>query len=223
MARLILDTNALIHVDRHGGGAVGIDESDDVAIAAVTLAELRHGVLAADAERRPAREQFIEDVEASIEILPYTRMTAAEHAALLDLDRFGITTAELPLAPRGEWCTDSLWLPQNGPAQPFHGQIMDTTYLDESGHPLVHSVGVSLYTPVESRPENRVRFSDDEVDLAGMPRMTIDFAYSAADRALIDRAWEESARIVQLFGDFDPATERALLPPGSSLHITGTV
>ena len=25
------------------------------------------------------------------------------------------------------------------------------------------------------------------------------------------------------FGDFDPETERMLLPPGSSLHLTGTV
>lgn len=31
----------------------------DVAIAAVTLAELRHGVLAADSARRPARELFV--------------------------------------------------------------------------------------------------------------------------------------------------------------------
>ncbi len=84
MARLILDTNALIQLDRHGGVAAGISESDDIAIAAITLAELRHGVLAADAARRPARERFVEDVEETIEVLPYTRSTAAEHAALLD-------------------------------------------------------------------------------------------------------------------------------------------
>ncbi|WP_029150899.1 GMC oxidoreductase [Microbacterium indicum] len=182
----------------------------------------RHVIVAADALRTP-QLLFASGIRPDALGRYLNEHAFVTARALLDLDRFGITTAELPLAPRGEWCTDSLWLPQNGPAQPFHGQIMDTTYLDESGHPLAHSVGVSLYTPVESRPENRVRFSDDEVDLAGMPRMTIDFAYSAADRALIDRAWEESARIVQLFGDFDPATERALLPPGSSLHITGTV
>ncbi|MEU1970531.1 PIN domain-containing protein [Microbacterium sp. NPDC019599] len=84
MARLILDTNALIQLDRHGGGPTGISESDDVAIAAITLAELRHGVLAADAARRPAREKFVEDVEETIEVLPYTKSTAAEHGALLD-------------------------------------------------------------------------------------------------------------------------------------------
>ena len=84
MARLILDTNALIQLDRHGERVTGISESDDIAIAAVTLAELRHGALAADTSRRQAREQFIQDVEETIEVLPYTRSTAAEHAALLD-------------------------------------------------------------------------------------------------------------------------------------------
>lgn len=84
MARLILDTNALIQLDRDGAGVAQISDSDDLAIAAITLAELRHGVLAADAIRRQAREQFVEDVEESIEVLQYTRSTAAEHAALLD-------------------------------------------------------------------------------------------------------------------------------------------
>lgn len=84
MARLILDTNALIQLDRHGEDVTGISESDDIAIAAVTLAELRHGALAADPPRRQAREQFVQDVEETIEVLPYTRSTATAHAALLD-------------------------------------------------------------------------------------------------------------------------------------------
>ncbi len=84
MARLILDTTALIQLDRQGAGVSSVSESDDLAIAAITLAELRHGVLAADVARRRTREQFVDDVEETIEVLPYTRSTAAEHAALLD-------------------------------------------------------------------------------------------------------------------------------------------
>lgn len=84
MARLILDTNALIDLDRQSAGASPFSESDDIAIAAITLAELQHGVLAAGASRRAAREQFVADVQETIEVLPYTRATAAEHAALLD-------------------------------------------------------------------------------------------------------------------------------------------
>lgn len=42
------------------------------------------GDFAADLTRRQAREQFVADVEESIEVLPYTKSTAAEHASLLD-------------------------------------------------------------------------------------------------------------------------------------------
>ncbi|MBP5942285.1 GMC oxidoreductase [Streptomyces acidiscabies] len=151
-----------------------------------------------------------------------------EHAfisarVLLDLDRFGIALDSLPLPRPGEFATDSLWLPHNGAAQPFHGQVMNRTYVDDTGRPLAHSVGLSLYVPVESRPENRLVFSETRTDLAGMPRITVEFGYSDADRALIDRALGEVRSLAEEFGTFDPATERALLPPGSSLHQTGTV
>ncbi|MBA2811715.1 GMC family oxidoreductase N-terminal domain-containing protein [Streptomyces sp. KM273126] len=151
-----------------------------------------------------------------------------EHAfisarVLLDLDRFGLGTDALPLPRAGEFSTDSLWLPQNGAAQPFHGQIMNRTYVDEDGRPLAHSVGLSLYVPVESRAENRLVFSESETDLAGLPRIRVEFGYSDTDRALIRRALDEVRSIAEEFGPFDPATECALLPPGSSLHLTGTV
>lgn len=84
MERLILDTSALIDLERRRGPAAAVSPGDDIAIAAVTLAELLHGVLAADPARREAREQFVDDVRESIEVLPYTKTTAVDHAALLD-------------------------------------------------------------------------------------------------------------------------------------------
>ncbi|MEV5530025.1 GMC oxidoreductase [Streptomyces prunicolor] len=151
-----------------------------------------------------------------------------EHAfitaqVLLDLDRFGIALDDLPLPRTGEFSTDSLWLPQNGPDQPFHGQIMNRTYVDEQGRPLAHAVGLALLVPVESRPEHRLVFSESETDLAGLPRIGVEFAYSDTDLALIDRGLAEVRSLAEEFGPFDPATELALLPPGSSLHLTGTV
>lgn len=69
----------------------------------------------------------------------------------MDLDRFGLSLDELRRPLPGEFGTDSLWLPQNGPAQPFHGQIMNRVFVDEAGRALAHGVGRSFYTPVESR------------------------------------------------------------------------
>lgn len=151
-----------------------------------------------------------------------------EHAfitaqVLLDLDRFGIDVDDLPLPRPGEFSTDSLWLPQNGSAQPFHGQIMNRTYVDEHGRPLAHAIGLSLLVTVESRPEHRLVFSELETDLAGLPRIGVEFAYTDTDRALIERGLAEVHSLAEEFGPFDPATELALLPPGSSLHLTGTV
>ncbi|MCU1530196.1 MAG: livQ 1, partial [Frondihabitans sp.] len=151
-----------------------------------------------------------------------------EHAfitgrVLMDLDRFGLSLEALPRVREAEFATDSLWLPQNGAGQPFHGQIMNTVFVDDDDHALAYSVGVSLYVPVESRRENRLSFSSTETDLFGLPRVRFQFDYSDADRALIGRAVEEMTDIASEFGELDPATELAILPPGSSLHLTGTV
>ncbi|MEV8268599.1 GMC oxidoreductase [Microbacterium sp. NPDC076911] len=151
-----------------------------------------------------------------------------EHAfvtgrVLLDTERFGLSTSELPTPHEGEFCTDAIWIPQNGPDQPFHGQIMNTTYFDEDDAPLAHSVGISLYSPVESRATNRLTFSDTDHDIAGMPRIRFEFEYSLKDRALIQQAIATLHSLASRFGTQDVETEMAVLPPGSSLHLTGTV
>ena len=141
---------------------------------------------------------------------------------LLDLERSGLTLADLPERREDEFATDSLWLPHHGEEQPFHGQIMNTTYADDTGAPLAYGVSVSLYSPVESRPENRMRF-DGGTDLLGMPRFELEYGLSATDETMLDQARDEHVALFRLFGDFDPHTEAALLPAGSSLHPTGTV
>lgn len=151
-----------------------------------------------------------------------------EHAfltgrVLLDLDRAGLTLADLPAVREDEFATDSLWLPQNGPAQPFHGQIMDTTYVDEAGAPLAHGVAVSLYSPVASNAEHRMRFLDGQTDLFAQPRYRVEYGLTPGDEAVLEEARATHAELFRLFGDFDPETESALLPAGSSLHPTGTV
>jgi choline dehydrogenase-like flavoprotein len=151
-----------------------------------------------------------------------------EHAfvtgrVLMDLDRFGLSLDDLPRPLPGEFATDSLWLPHNGAAQPFHGQIMNRVFVDEADRALAYAVGISLYTPVGSRPDNRLAFSETERDVTGLPRITVEFSYSEAERALIREATERVREIAVRLGTFDPATESAVLAPGSSLHLTGTV
>jgi choline dehydrogenase-like flavoprotein len=149
-----------------------------------------------------------------------------EHAflsnrVLLDLERFGMTLSDLPRIAERETVTDSLWLPASA-AQPLQAQIMSRPYIDDEGAPLAYGVGVSIYVPVESRPENRITF-EDEPDIAGMPRMRVHFSYSEDDLVAIDRAVEVMAGIAGELGAWDRATDSRLLAPGASLHMTGTV
>lgn len=51
-------------------------------IAAITVAELWHGVERATSTHRAARERYIRDIVESLPILPYTEATALEHARL---------------------------------------------------------------------------------------------------------------------------------------------
>jgi choline dehydrogenase-like flavoprotein len=151
-----------------------------------------------------------------------------EHAfitgqVLLDESRHAVDVDSLPLPGPGEVFNDSYWLPHSGPPQPFHWQIMNRVYVDDDRRPIAYSVGMTAYTPTQVREENRLAFSDTETDAAGMPRIRIRFGYSESDLALLSQAREVHRRALEGFGDFDPETQSAVLPPGSSLHFTGTV
>ena len=60
-----------------------IDDDDEVAVAAVTIAELLVGVLLADDVHRRGRQQFVDEVNDIIPIVDYDATVAAVHAELL--------------------------------------------------------------------------------------------------------------------------------------------
>ena len=53
-----------------------------VEIAAITVAELWHGVERADAARRSKRERYVRSAVETMSIIPYTESTALEHARI---------------------------------------------------------------------------------------------------------------------------------------------
>ncbi|MBD3941217.1 PIN domain-containing protein [Microbacterium sp. NEAU-LLC] len=81
--RLILDTNVLIAFERGSIDRTAFDD-DEVAVAAVTVAEFRVGIeLAATVAQAAARARFVDAVVDTVDVLDYTTATAAEHARLL--------------------------------------------------------------------------------------------------------------------------------------------
>jgi tRNA(fMet)-specific endonuclease VapC len=84
LSRVLLDTTFLVDADR---SKASLDEliadDDEVAIAAITIAELLVGALLADTAHQADRQQFVKDVRDSIPIVAYDTTVAAAHAELL--------------------------------------------------------------------------------------------------------------------------------------------
>ncbi len=60
-----------------------IADDDEVAVAAITIAELLVGVHLADPGRRSAHQEFVDDITEVIPIVDYDATVAASHAELL--------------------------------------------------------------------------------------------------------------------------------------------
>jgi tRNA(fMet)-specific endonuclease VapC len=84
MSVVLLDTTFLIDAER---ADIDLDdlihEDDDVAVAAITVAELVAGVELASPLAMADRQAFVDDVLASIPVISYDRDIAFEHAQLL--------------------------------------------------------------------------------------------------------------------------------------------
>ena len=82
--RLILDTGVVINAER-AQSALGsvVDADDDVAIAAVTAAELYAGIELADERHRTQRAEFVARVLDVIPVEPYDLSIAEAHGRLL--------------------------------------------------------------------------------------------------------------------------------------------
>ncbi|WBB75030.1 PIN domain-containing protein [Micromonospora sp. WMMD1128] len=81
--RLILDTNVLIAYERGTLDRASLDE-DELAIAAVTVAEYRVGIELADTVARAAdRARALAAIVSAVDVLDYTEATAAHHARLI--------------------------------------------------------------------------------------------------------------------------------------------
>ncbi|GAA3721562.1 putative nucleic acid-binding protein [Spinactinospora alkalitolerans] len=81
--RLILDTNGLIAYERGTIDRSTLD-SDELAIASITVAEYRVGIELADSAARAAeRARALAAITSVVEVLDYTEATAAHHAGLI--------------------------------------------------------------------------------------------------------------------------------------------
>ena len=84
MRRLLLDTSFLVAGERSRGSVAEVlADDDDVAIAAVTVAELLVGVRLTSGRRRDARQAYVEEVTSVLPVVAYDIVVAEHHAKLL--------------------------------------------------------------------------------------------------------------------------------------------
>lgn len=84
LSRLLLDTTFIIDAERSSSNLDAlIEDGDDVAIAAITVAELQVGVDLSKGKARLNRQQLLDEVVASIPTVAYDLVVARAHARLL--------------------------------------------------------------------------------------------------------------------------------------------
>lgn len=84
MERLMLDTSILVDAERRAAAIEDVvGDEDDIAIAAVTVAELLVGVELADGPRRRVRRHYVSQILKSIPSEPYDEDVAWVHARML--------------------------------------------------------------------------------------------------------------------------------------------
>jgi predicted nucleic acid-binding protein len=93
MAIIILDGDVVIRGERRTfdfHGWISSRPDDQFELAAITVAELWHGVERATGSTKTKRRRYIESVLGSLTIIPYTEQIAYEHARIwAELESFG--------------------------------------------------------------------------------------------------------------------------------------
>ena len=82
---IILDADVIIRGERGAfdlQGWLAVRPTEEFEIAAITVAELWHGVERAAGRHRQARQKYLEVVLAVLSVIPYTADIAREHACI---------------------------------------------------------------------------------------------------------------------------------------------
>ena len=120
---IILDADVIIRGESGTfdlGSWVESRPDDQFEIAAVTVAELWHGVERAQGAHKTKRERYLRTILEMLPIIPYTELTAFEHARIwADLESSGTMIGSYALSWQPPpWSVEVRWLPSNSVTLP---------------------------------------------------------------------------------------------------------
>jgi pyranose oxidase len=121
----------------------------------------------------------------------------------------------------------NVWIPFSFPEHPYHCQIHRDAFpysILPGNLGIDHRAIVDLrwFTCKEIRYEDYMSFSDQYVDLYGMPQVTFHYTLSPQDEQTVAGAMADMSRAAENLGAYLPGSEPQLLSRGSSLHFQGT-
>jgi pyranose oxidase len=121
----------------------------------------------------------------------------------------------------------NVWIPFSYPEHPFHCQIHRDAFpysILPGNLGIDHRAIIDLrwFTRKEIRFQDHMSFSEQYVDMYGMPQITFHYTLSQEDEITIQSAMTDMARAGEALGAFLPGAEPQILARGSSLHFQGT-
>lgn len=120
-------------------------------------------------------------------------------------------------------------IPYTAGVHPYRTQVMhmaDAPFpVDEAAVKVGSARFVAMGNGVRKFPraEDRVVFSDTEVDGWGMPQLSIEYEVTERELSEVEAAMADLRGVAASIGAFVPGGEPRLMPAGTSLHYKGTV
>lgn len=143
------------------------------------------------------------------------------------LERAGIDT------PVDELVSDpiasTLGIPYTAGVHPYRTQVMHLAHAPFPVDETAVRVGAARFVAMGNgirkfpRREDRLVFSDTELDMWGMPRFSIEYSLTGREHAEVAAASADLRAVAERIGEFVPGGEPQLMPAGTSLHYKGTI
>jgi choline dehydrogenase-like flavoprotein len=210
------------------GHARGV-ELEDVGTGRTATVRAKWVVVAADALRTPQLlyASGIKPPALGRHLNEHAMLTMMVELSRTDLEpststEGGYALTNGPFASAGDGIT---WIPFAGEGFPCSVQILHinpgtlppSLRARTTGRPVI---AVAAFVAKDVGWDDRVKFSDTELDWAGLPKMSIHYRLTALDQSRIAASLSAVARIASIGSPlFDQAMS---LPAGSSLHYQGT-
>ncbi len=115
----------------------------------------------------------------------------------------------------------SVWIPAS-PSRPWQHEVFRHPQKPLQGRSPLEMADICSFSRIVPRPDNRVSFSETELDPFGLPRARVEFALQTADLIELHAMQDENIAIARLLARPEDGMRSVTGQLGSSAHLMGT-